>query len=62
MRKANEPQKPRQQIYTPREFSRIKYERQLQREEHLKAARLQFMQQQKVKKIRPTSMRIYANS
>lgn len=46
LRKNNEPQKPRQQMHTPREFSRMKYESQIKREEQLKAARIQFMHQQ----------------
>ena len=46
LRKVNEPQKPRQQMHTPREFSRMKYESQVKREEQMKAARIQFMQQQ----------------
>ena len=46
LRKVNEPQKPRQQMHTPREFSRMKYEGQVKREEQMRAARIQFLQQQ----------------
>ena len=46
LRKNNEPQKPRQQMHTPREFSRMKYESQVKREEQVKAARIQFWHQQ----------------
>lgn len=46
LRKSNEPQKPRQQMHTPREFSRMKHESQVKREEAMKAARIQFMHQQ----------------
>ena len=46
LRKNNEPQKPKQHMHTPREFSKMKHESQLKREEQLKAARIQFMHQQ----------------
>ncbi len=46
LRKNNEPQKPRQQMATPRELSRMKFENQVKRDEQFRAARLQYMQQQ----------------
>ena len=49
MRKANEAVKPRTTMHTPREFSRLKYERQLKVEETAKAYRMQVMAQQKVR-------------
>ena len=46
LRKNNEPQKPRQQMHTPRELSRMKFETQVKRDEQMKAARLQYIAQQ----------------
>lgn len=48
MRKANEVAKPKPQMHTPQEFSRIKHERQLQMEEKAKQYRAAMMTQQKV--------------
>ena len=48
LRKANEPQKPRQQMPTPQEFGKIKHQQQVKREEQLKAAKIHYLHQQKV--------------
>ena len=49
MRKANEATKQRPQIYTPQEFSRIKYDSQVRLEaEHAKRSRANAIANQKV--------------
>ena len=51
LRKVNEPQKPRQAMHTPQEFSRMKHESQMKREEQVKAARIAYMAQQQQRQV-----------
>lgn len=48
LRKANEAAQPRAAMYTPQEFSRIKYERECKLQESARAYRQQVLQHQKV--------------
>ncbi|KAL9129919.1 MAG: hypothetical protein Q9217_001767 [Psora testacea] len=50
MRKATEPPKPKIQVQSPREMSRLKYEKQMKAEEQAKILRMQYINAQNVKK------------